>query len=482
MSLLFRSSSVTAADLIPRRDERASSSRPIHAEEAMRSSAVWACLRLRADLISTSPVDCYRRVGQRSVGVPTPPVLVTPGGAKVDITEWLYSTQVDLDRFGNCFGLITARDGLGFPSRIDLLPGETMTVKTTDGAITEFRSGSKSFAPDQIWHEKQYTVAGLPVGLSPLAAAAMSLRSYLSAQEFAVDWFSGGAVPSSHLKNTAKTLNANEATTVKDRFNASVRTGDVFVTGSDWEYEMLGASASESSFIESMRFGVPDVCRFLGVPADLIDGGETGGSITYANVTQRNLQLLIMNLGPAVTRREKALSGLLPSPRFMKLNTDAVVLRMDAKSRAEMNALLLSSKQRTPSEVREKDDLPPFTPAQVSEIHALNAPPQPAQVTKSSDIYVTTPPVTVTTPPVNVDARTTLEPPSVNVTMPTIEIPPAPDIHVDARTTVTPPEVHVTSPEVTVAAPVVNVEAPPARSRTIERDKEGNISRIVEES
>lgn len=381
MSLLFSRGTVTAADLIPRRSERTTRNRVIAADEAMRSSAVWACLRLRADLISTSPVDCYRKVDRRSVEVPSPPVLVNPGGAKVDIAEWLYSTQVDLDRFGNCFGLITARDGLGFPARIDLLAGETVTVKTTDGQITEFRSGAKSYDPAQIWHEKQYTVAGLPIGLSPLAAAALSLRTYLSAQEFAADWFGGGAVPSSHLKNTAKTLNPDEATKVKDRFNASVRTGDVFVTGNDWEYEMLGAKASESAFLESMRFGIPDICRYLGVPADMIDGGETGGSITYANVTQRNLQLLIMNLGPAVTRREKALTLLLPKPRFVKLNTDAVVLRMDPKSRADMNAILLASKQRAPSEVREKDDLPPFTPEQIAEIQAL-APSKPAQVTK----------------------------------------------------------------------------------------------------
>ncbi len=351
----------------------------------MRSSAVWAALRLRADLVSTSPLDCYRKVGGRALSVPTPPVLVTPGGSKVGIKEWLYSTQVDLDRFGNCFGLISARDGMGFPARIDLLPGETMTVRTKDGHITEFKSGATSYSPAQIWHEKQYTVAGLPVGLSPLAAASMILGTYLSAQEFAASWFSGGAVPSSHLKNTAKTLDAIEATAVKDRFNTSVHTGDVFVTGNDWEYEMLGAKASESSFLESMDASALDICRYLGVPGDMIDVAPSGQSVTYANITQRNLQLLIMNLGPAVGRREEALSGLLAQPRFVKLNTDAVVLRMDPKSRAEMNALLLTSKQRTPSEVREKDDLPPFTPDQIAEIQALaGKAQQPELVTKET--------------------------------------------------------------------------------------------------
>lgn len=338
----------------------------------MKNSVVWACLRLRADLISTSPVDCYRNLDGRAVEFTTPQVLKAPGGAACGIVEWLYSTQVDLDRFGNCYGIITARDGLGLPARIELVPAESVTVMTKSGVVTGYRIGDRVYEPGDIWHEKQFTVAGVPVGLSPLAAAALTLSTSLSAQEFAADWFSGAGVPASHLKNTAKTLDSTEADTIKERFNTSVTSGDVFVTGADWDYQMLGAKASESSFIEAQHATGADMCRFLGVPGDMVDVNEKTGSVTYANITQRNLQLLIMNLGPAVTRREVALSSLLPQPRYVKLNTDAVVLRMDPTTRAELNKVLLESYQRAPSEVREKDDLPPFTPEQIAEIQALS--------------------------------------------------------------------------------------------------------------
>jgi HK97 family phage portal protein len=374
VSFLFRGSWPEAHDLINNRRRRTSRSVSVSSDDAMRNSVVWACLRLRADLISTSPVDCYRNVDSRAVNFKTPPVLVTPGGSTVGIVEWLYSSQIDLDRFGNAFGIISARDGLGLPARIDLVPAETVSVQTSAGIITAFRVGGTLYEPRDIWHEKQFTVSGLPVGLSPLAAAALTLSSAKSAQEFAADWFAGSAVPASHLKNTNQVLDNDEAEAVKERFETSVQTGDVFVTGSDWDYQMLGAKASESGFIEAQQMTAQDMCRFLGVPGDMVDVNSTSGSITYANITQRNLQLLIMNLGPAVTRREGALSTLLPSPRYVKLNTDAVVLRMDPKSRAELNGLLLTTKQRTPSEVREKDDLPPFTPEQIAEINALSKP------------------------------------------------------------------------------------------------------------
>jgi HK97 family phage portal protein len=382
VSIFFKRSTETAESLLALRTGLRRSHRAVSADTALKASPVWAALRLRADLISTSPVDVYRDVGGRAFRVPTPPVLVYPGGKRVHITEWLYSSQVDLDRFGNTFGHITQIDGAGRPARIDLWSAEGVTVRTSGSEIVAFRYGNKDYDPAEVWHEKQYTVAGVPVGLSPLAYGALTISTHLSAQEFAADWFSGGAVPAAHLKNTAKKLEDTDARKVKDRFKSSVGNGDVFVTGNDWSYEMLGAKASEAAFLESIDHSAVDIARFLSVPADMIDVPVEGGSsVTYANITQRNLQLLIVNLGPAITRREVALSSLVAAPRFVKLNTDAVVLRMDAKSRAELNAVLLASKQRTPSEVREKDDLPPFTPEQIAEIQALTKAAPPAVTT-----------------------------------------------------------------------------------------------------
>lgn len=372
MSLFFKRFGPTASQLVPTRGMGGMrGSVAVTAERAMTHSAVWACQRLRADLISTSPLDCYRSVEGRAFNVPTPQVLSLPGGERVDITEWLYSTQVDLDGFGNCFGLITARDGSGLPAQIELQPAESVSVKVKAGRLDKYRFGSKDYEPADVWHEKQFTRSGLHVGLSPLAHAAWSIGAYLSAQEFALDWFGNGGHPGAHLRNTQKTMTQPEATEVKARYKSSVANGDLFVTGADWEYEMIGAKASESEFLDSMKFGIGDVCRFLGVPGDMVDAESSTGSITYANVTQRNLQLLIMNLGPAITRRERALSNLLPRPRFVKLNTDAVVLRMDPTARAELNKVLIDSRQRTITEAREKDDLAPYTSEQVAEFAAL---------------------------------------------------------------------------------------------------------------
>lgn len=364
----------TPADLIP---QRRTSNLPailpyVNNDTALRHSAVWACLRLRADLISTLPLDVFRNVvltpGEPAIQIEAPktPILVNPGGDRVGLGEWLYSSQIELDRSGNSIGIIREVDGAGFPARIDLQPSSICAVRVRDGELFNYRIGGQDYPPSQIWHERQYTVSGAYVGLSPVMFAAYTIGEFYSIQDFVTSWFTGGAVPRARLRNTEKKLAPKEATVVKEAWRAAVAMGEPFVHGSDWEYELIQAEQASADWLEAMRFSNADIARFFGVPADMIDAAVSSKTITYASITERNLQFLIMNLGPAIIRRETALSGLLPRPRYVKFNSDAI-LRMDPASRAEMIKTRIESFVLAPSEGRALENLPPFTDKQLAE-------------------------------------------------------------------------------------------------------------------
>lgn len=371
MSLFHRREApgATADQLLPGRLEARRGSAVVTDDTALRHSAVWGCLRLRANLISTMPVDLFRRVGGVQVEVPKPQVLIKPDGDRVPMTEWLYSSQFDLDRSGNVFGLITARDGFGLPARIDLVPVRDVTVRLRKGVLS-YKICGTVYEPKDVWHERQYTMSGLPIGLSPVAYAAWTIGEYLSIQEFALDWFSNGAVPAAHLKNTAKTLSPDQADETKRRFKAATKNHDVFVTGTDWEYDMIQAESAGNDWIEAKKATGSEIARFFDVPADLIDAAQGGSGLTYANITQRNMQLLVMSLGPTIVRRENALSGLTPQPRYVKLNTDSL-LRMDPTARAAMFSTLVNARAMTPDEARELDNRAPLTDADYAQFDRL---------------------------------------------------------------------------------------------------------------
>jgi phage portal protein BeeE len=97
------------------------------------------------------------------------------------------------------------------------------------------------------------------------------------------------------------------------------------------------------------------------------------GTLTYANVIQRNLQFLIMNLQPAIHRRERTLSRLIPQQRFVKLNSDAL-LRMDPLTQAMVIHQRIADRTMTVTEARQKYDLGPLTAEQEGEFNRLFPP------------------------------------------------------------------------------------------------------------
>jgi HK97 family phage portal protein len=341
----------------------------------MRHSVVWSARHLRADLISLMTPQVYRDVNGVAFDAPKPSVLIDPweiaAGQPMGIGEWMYTTQMALDAFGNNVGIVHARDGLGMPTKIEPVDPETVTYKVKGSKILEYRIAGSVEDSKFIWHERQHTVPGFPVGLSPLTNAALALSAGLSAQEFAVDWFQNGAVPKAILRNGKKDVSAETAQLAKDRFKATMQNGDIFVTGTEWEYSPVSVKASEASFIEQMQYTDVELCRFFGVPADLLDVASMNASaVTYASISQRNLQLLVMNLGGAVKRRDDALSRLVPGGRYVKLSRSAV-LAMDDKSRADLFASYVSSRIMTPDQVRAIEDMPPLVEADYAQFERL---------------------------------------------------------------------------------------------------------------
>lgn len=369
MSLFFKRDSQPSGSLLPAR-AAGTKGKAVSSTTALRQSAVWAAITLRADLVSSFPIDVYRRVGGIQVEVPKPPVLIDPSGGGMTMREWMYSTQMDLDRVGNAYGIITEVDGQGKPRRIELVAHETVTVRVKNDVVTYVIKGT-TYDADRIWHEKQYTIPGLVMGLSPIANAAWSLGLWASAAEFAAEWFGNhGNIPSGHLRNVKKTLADGEADKIKARYKVAVEGGDIFVTGNDWEFKTENAQAADSRFLEQQNYSDQAAARFFGVPGDMIDVATKGSSITYANITQRNLQFLITKLGPAVGRREEALSSLLAAPRFVKLNT-AAILRMDPETSSRVLINEVQGKITAPSEARALMNRAPFTPEQLAEFEQL---------------------------------------------------------------------------------------------------------------
>jgi phage portal protein BeeE len=318
-------------------------------------------------------VHIYRDVDGLPVEFKKPPIFVTPGGTHWKWKHWVWASQHGLDSSGNAVGIITERNALGLPSRIDLQPLRIVSIILPKGKTEPiYKIDNQEYSANQIWHERQFPVPGLPVGLSPIAHAALSIGEYLSEQQFALDWFGGGGVPKLSMRNKAKVLKPEEVMTAKQWYRDVIQNGDPLVMGNDWEFQLISGLNAGITWLEARKYGLADVCRFFGCPADLIDAMVMGGqgTITYQTTAQRNLQFLIMNMRPAVNWREDALSDLLPINRYAKLDT-SVLLDLDPMTKSQLEHETIINRTATPTEVRRSRGLPPFTQEQKDEFIEL---------------------------------------------------------------------------------------------------------------
>jgi HK97 family phage portal protein len=205
-----------------------------------------------------------------------------------------------------------------------------------------------------------YTVAGSPIGVSPIGHAALTIGVGLGVQRFAAQWFRDGMVPAGLLTNDDE-VPSELATLVQERWKDSLNGNrEPVVLGDGWKYEQVSIAPEESQFLDTFQANVSDVARFFGVEPENIGGTRPGGSsMTYQNVEQAQIHLLVRTIQPWLVRLERALTSLRPRPRFVKFNPDAL-LRVDAETRAKVHDVAIRGGWQSPDETRALEDREPI--------------------------------------------------------------------------------------------------------------------------
>lgn len=328
----------------------------VDTDAAMRHTAVWACVRLLADTVSTLPVDVYRRGEAEPLA--TPPLLVEPA-AGTPRTDWLYAAMASLLLRGNAYGLVTARSGATLlPSQVELVHPDLVSVfvDPETQAVT-YRIGGQAYGRTDVLHVRAYAMPGVLLGLSPVEYARQAIGLGLAAEKFGAQYFGDGAMPQGVLEAEGN-ISSEMAHALSARWESAHGGARKVAVLSGAKFVPITVKPEESQFIETQRLNVASIARVFGVPPEMI-GAEAGNSLTYANVEGRALDLLKYAVNPWLVRLENALGTLLPRNQYVKFNADGL-LRTDTKTRYEAHKIGLDAGFLTVNEVRALEDLPPL--------------------------------------------------------------------------------------------------------------------------
>lgn len=337
----------------------------VDAKSASQLLTVYACARFIADGIATLPVDVYSGSGGSAVQVTAPPWIEQP---TVDLDRVAWTTQVlwSLLIAGNAY--LHVRREVGGPVR-ELIPLDPTLV------TVERRNGRKGYRVNgtaidgfDILHIPGVMYPGSDVGLSPVEAARQSIGQGMAAQEYAAKLFGSGMsvagvieVPTQLPPPPAPGSAEGIAKQAMRRHGGKSKAHLPLVLEGGATWKQTEVTPEQAQFLQTRQYTAAEIASQM----FLIDATEfglsmdKGSSITYSNLEQRNARKVTVTFLPWIIRIERAISSLLPRPRFHKINVGGL-LRGDTKTRYESHQIGITAGFLMRSEARAFEDLPPI--------------------------------------------------------------------------------------------------------------------------
>ena len=342
----------------------------VNINTAVKSSAVFACIRLIASSISSLPLKIYESGDAREIAGNHPASLMLSGQANPlmsSVTFW-ESVLFYLLLTGDSYNLIGRTAG-GQP--ISLTPLKTSNVRPEmkgNRAIYHVALGDGAYVTydqDDIYHVTGIGSDGLK-GLSVISASAVSIGASIAQDEYSARFFSNGARPDGVI-SFDKALSKEQAELLRDYWNQKhqglKKSHLPAILTEGGQYTQLSMSAQDSQLIESRQFQVSDIARIFGVPPHMI--GELSKSTSFGSgIEAQFVGFVVYTLRPIIKKLEQELQRkVVRDPKYYAEFIISGLLRGDTKSRSESYQISLGGNQMpgylTINEVRKLENYPP---------------------------------------------------------------------------------------------------------------------------
>jgi HK97 family phage portal protein len=352
---------------------------PVHAgvtvtqDNALRLTAVFACVRLNSETVGALPADAVRyAVGNPSVRepMPRPPGWLAQPNPETTWFELIERAQTCLEMDGNAFILITARDAMGFPSELWTLHPQRVDVKAAANGRTSFVwDGStplSRYGPDNpggdVLHIKAFNNGGLR-GLSPIDTARQTIGLAMAAEKTGAKLFAQGMqmpgvieMPPMPTGQAQEAVDAMaEAWQARHGGTDQAHKPGILAGGAHWN--TISVTPEQSQFLETRKFEVIEIARLFRVPPVMIGEMEVQSS-WGTGVEQQFLGWYRLGLLPRIRRLETAFSQLMPRGSFIKFNVRGL-LRGDSVAQSAAYASAIQNGYLSRAEIRTFEDLPP---------------------------------------------------------------------------------------------------------------------------
>lgn len=336
-------------------------------DSAMKLSAVWACVRLISETISTMPLGIYERVGTGKRYAPNHPLnsilrdVPNPDSVASVFFESLVAAML-LRGNGRAEKLMLGDRVVGLeflhPDRLSkrLLPNGTYEWRYTD------KFGRQRLIPaNRIMSIPGFSLDG-EEGVSVIQYGSSVFGTALAGESAANKTFRNGL-----LQNVYYTIEKFLKPSQRDEFQKNISNqlieGNSPLLEGGIDAKSLNIKPVDAQLLESRGYSVEEICRWFRVPPWMI--GHTEKSTSWGTgIEQQMIGFLTFTLAPWLKRIEQYINKELLTPAervryYSKFNVEGL-LRADSAGRASFYGAMVNNGVMTRDEVRELEDMSPM--------------------------------------------------------------------------------------------------------------------------
>lgn len=345
-----------------------SSGKVVTADKAIHLSAVWACVRLLSESVSTLPLKIYERQddGSRKLAMDHPAYKVLCRRPNLEMTPSRFMLMVvaSICLRGNAF-IEKKMIGDRLVSLVPLLP-QNMVVKRLDSGSLEYTytevETQRVIPAKYIMHIRGFGLDGV-CGMMPMQAGRDVIGAAMAVEESAAKIFENG-LQSSGFLSADGALNEEQRSRLRDymqKFTGSRNAGKIMVLEGGMKYQNVTMNPEAAQMLESRAFGIEEICRWFRVPPFMVGHADKQSSWA-SSVEGMNLQFLTNTLRPLLVNIEQEISRCLldgDENLFAEFSVEGL-LRADSAGRSAYYTTALQNGWMSRNDVRRLENMPPI--------------------------------------------------------------------------------------------------------------------------
>lgn len=338
----------------------------VNPKSAMQLDAVWSCVRIIAETISTLPLSMFERTakGKQVAGGHQLHFIIhdQPNQDSTAAVFWEAMVASMLLRgAGRAEKLMLGNRLVGlrflnpdFLRKVTLQGGRKVWRYTVDGK-------QRDIPKDRVWTIPGFTLDG-ENGVSAIQYGAKVFGAAIAAENAARSTFKNGLLQTVYYR-ISQFLTPKQRTEFKQNVYGSIERGEMPLLEGGTSAETLGIKPGDAQLLESRSYSVEAICRWFRVDPSLVGHGSKDSN-WGTGLEQKMIWFLTFTLGPWLKRIEQSISKdlLTPAERiryYPKFSVEGL-LRADSAARAAFYSAMVNNGILTRDEVRELEDRPPM--------------------------------------------------------------------------------------------------------------------------